>query len=347
MRKWAFGIVGAGTISDYHARAINDTPGAEIYGVCGLSIDRVKEFSAKYNCRAFADYDEMFKEEQIDIVTLATPSGVHAAPAIAAAKAGKNVLCEKPLEITLDRIDAMIEAHEKAGTQLGGILQVRFDKALDPLREAIRQGRFGTITHASVYVPWWRTDEYYTDSWHGTWKLDGGGALMNQSIHIIDTLCEMMPPVESVMAYTATLGHPRMETEDTACAVLKFSGGALGTIYGSTASYPGRFMRLEITGTKGTVIFEEDSLSVWTFAEETEEDERIRKRFGQVQSIGGESAPDQFPHTLHTVLFQEFIKSLETGEEFRINGHEARKSVQLIQAIYESSRNHKPVVLNQ
>ena len=200
---------------------------------------RQRSWRKSITVKAFASYDEMLKVKEIDIVTIATPSGLHAEPVIAAAKAGKHVICEKPLDVTLERIDSMIAAHKRAGTLLAGVFQNRFTDAMVPLRQAIKAGRFGTITYAGVYVPWWRTDEYYKDSWHGTWKLDGGGALMNQSIHMVDMLCDLMPPVESVQAYTNKLGHPQIEAEDTAVAVVKFISGALGIIYGTSAFVSG------------------------------------------------------------------------------------------------------------
>jgi predicted dehydrogenase len=266
-------------------------------------------------------------------------------PALAAAKAGKHVLCEKPLETTLERIDAMIEAHKECGTVLGGIFQYRFDDAIAPLKEAIDSGRFGRITYAGVYVPWWRSDEYYQDSWHGTWKLDGGGALMNQSIHMVDMLCYLMPPIESVQAFAATLGHPQIETEDTATAVVRFAGGAFGVIYGTTASYPGRFKRLEITGTKGTVVYLEDSFSMWQFAEERPEDQQIRNKFGKVKGLGGVADPAAISYENHKRNFQAFIESLDSGQDFCINGSEAQKAVEVILAIYKSSKEHKAVKL--
>ncbi len=220
MKIWNFGIIGAGLIADFHARAIADIENAKLVGFCDIVSERAKKLAEKFDARVFKDYEEMVNSDQIDIVTVATPSGLHMEPTIAAAKAGKHVICEKPLDITLERIDAMVEAHQKSGTLLGSIFQSRFNDAVTPLREAINSGRFGVITYAGAYVPWWRSDQYYEGSWHGTWKLDGGGALMNQSIHMIDMLCYLMGPVESVQAFVGTLGHPQIETEDTGVAVV-------------------------------------------------------------------------------------------------------------------------------
>jgi len=345
MQEWNFGIIGAGLIADFHARAIRDIPNARLVGVCGRTSDRAQKLAQKYSCKAFTDYREMVAHDEINILTIATPSGFHMEPTIAAAEAGKHVLCEKPLEVTLDRIDAMIAAHEKAGTKLGGIFPYRFNDAMPLLRNAINAGRFGTITYAGVYVPWWRSDAYYKDSWHGTWKLDGGGALMNQSIHMIDMLCDLMPPVESVQAYMHHLGHPQIETEDTAVVSLRFANGAVGVIYGTTASWPGQFRRFEITGTRGTVVYLEDSFTTWKFADETDADEDIRRRFGQISGGGGVADPAAISYENHTRNFKAFLDSLETGREFSINGREARKAVALILAIYEAGKTQKCVRL--
>ncbi|MHC4194780.1 MAG: Gfo/Idh/MocA family protein [Planctomycetota bacterium] len=339
MKTWNIGVIGAGLIADFHAKAITALANAKLIGFCDIIPVKAQQMADKYSCRYFKNCDDMLKSDEIDVVSIATPSGSHMEPAIAAAKAGRHVICEKPLEITLERIDAMLEAHEKSGTTLGGIFQYRFDDAIAPLKEAIDSGRFGTITYAGVYVPWWRSDEYYEGSWHGTWKLDGGGALMNQSIHMVDMLCALMPPIESVQAFTAALGH------DTATAVLRFTSGALGVIYGTTASYPGRYKRFEITGTKGTVVYVEDSFQTWQFAEEGPEDEQIRGKFGKVKGGGSVAEPAAISCENHRRNFEAFLDSLEKGGGYCISGKEARKSVEVILAIYKSAAEEKCVRL--
>ena len=346
MKIWNFGIIGAGLIADFHAKAIADIPNAKLTACCDTVVERAEKLAAKTGCKAYGSYEELLKNDEIDIVTIATPSGFHMEPTVVAAEAGKHVICEKPLDITLERIDSMIEAHEKSSTRLGGIFPYRFNDMMVPLREAINSGRFGVISYAAIFVPWWRTDEYYKDSWHGTWKLDGGGALMNQSIHMVDMLCDVMPPIESVQAFVGTPGHPQIEAEDTAVAVLRYTNGALGMVYGTTASYPGQFRRFEITGTKGTVINVENSITVWQFADEKPEDKEILKKFGQIEGGGGVADPAAITHENHTRNFKAFLDALETGQDFWISGAEARKAVEVILAIYESARKQKPVKLN-
>lgn len=345
MKIWNFGIIGAGAVAAFHARAIKDIPNAKLIGFCDSGSGRAAQLAEQYSCKTFASYQEMVRSHEIDIVTIATPGGFHKEPTIAAAEAGKHVICEKPLEISLARVDAMIEAHLKAGTRLGGIFQYRFVEAMKPLKQAINSGRLGVITYVGVYVPWWRKDEYYQNSWRGTWKLDGGGALMNQSIHMVDMLCDVMPRAESVQAFMSKQGHPQIESEDTTVAVLRYTNGPLGIIYGTTASWPGQSKRFEITGTRGTIIYLEDSFTVWQFADEKPEDQQIREQFGQVKSTSGASEPMAIPYENFTRNIKAFIDALESGEEFCLNAKEARKAVELVLAIYQSAKEQRIVRL--
>ncbi len=346
MKQWNFGIVGAGLIADFHCRAIADLPNGKVVAICDVVKDRAQHLANKYGGKAFDDYEFMIADSDVDIVTIATPSGLHMEPTVYAAEQGKHVLCEKPLDVTLERIDAMIAAHDKAGTRLGGIFPYRYNEALLPLKEAIAEERFGTISYAGVYVPWWRTDEYYQDSWHGTLKLDGGGALMNQSIHMIDMLCDVMPPVKSVQAFMDRIGHPQIEAEDTAVAVLRFVNGALGIIYGTTSSWPGQLRRFEISGTRGTVIQLEDSFSVWQFAEEKPQDNDIREKFGKVVGPGGVADPAAITHHNHTRNFAAFLNAVENDQDFAIDGKEARKAVEVILSVYEAAGKESIVHLD-
>lgn len=320
-------------IADFHALAIGDITGAQVAGFCDGGSGRATRLAEKYGVTVYRDYKELIQHKDVNIVAVATPSGFHMEPTILAAENGKHVICEKPLEVTLERIDKMIEAHERAGTHLGGIFPYRYNESFQVLKNAIKQDRFGKITYAGIQVPWWRNDQYYQDSWHGTWKLDGGGALMNQSIHMVDYLLALMGPVKHVHGYIDHLGHS-IEAEDTAVAVLRFENQALGTIYGTTASYPGQFRKLLITGTGGTVIQEEDSFRVWDFREELEQDQEIRQRLGGIHGGGGVSDPGAIPYENHTRNIQAFLDAIEDNKPFAIDGHEARKAVELILRIY-------------
>lgn len=342
MKIWNFGIIGAGMVADFHAKAITSLKNANLAGICGINTEKVRNLSAKYGCKAFLDTEDLFRSGNVDIVTIATPNGAHMEPAIEAAKHGIHVICEKPLEISLDRIDNMIKAHAEAGTRLGGIFNYRFSDTIPHLKKAISDGRFGTITYASVHVPWWRNEAYYKDSWHGTVMLEGGGALLNQAIHMIDILQYLIGPVDSVQGYVATLAH-QIEVEDTGTAILRFKNKALGVIYGTTASFPGQFRRLEITGTKGTVIQVENSFKVWQFLDQTDDDMEIINSFSHIEGGGGASDPAAIPFEPHARNIEAFIKAVESGDPFVIEGTEARKAVELTLGIYASARQMKPV----
>ena len=338
MKKWNWGIIGAGLIADFHARAILSLENSQLIGISGTNQQKAKNLAEKYNCSQYSTYSELLDSKDLDLVVIATPSGAHVKPCIEAAEKGIHVLCEKPLEINLERIDQMIAAHEKAGTYLGGIFNFRFDETTEIIKNAIDSGRLGTITCASVYVPWWRSDEYY-EGWHGTWDLDGGGALMNQSIHMIDLLQYMMGPVDNIAGFTSKQGHPQIETEDTGVAVVRFKNKALGVIYGTTGSWPGQLRRMEITGTKGTIVLVDDSLQLWQFAEMTDEDEKIIQKYGKVQGASGVADPAAMTPDNHAKNMAAFISAIEDKRKFEIDGKEARKAVALILDIYSSSEN--------
>jgi predicted dehydrogenase len=336
MKTWNFGIIGAGLIADFHAQAIQSLSNANLVGITGTNHEKALKLSEKYNCKIFSDYSELLSSDEIDIVTIATPSGAHMEPAIEAAQMGKHVICEKPLEITLERIDRMIEAHAKSGTYLGGIFNFRFEGTTEIIKNAIDTGRLGAITFAAVYVPWWRTDKYY-EGWHGTRDLDGGGAMMNQSIHMVDLLQYMMGPVENIGAFKSKLGHPQIETEDTAVSIVQFKNNALGVIYGTTASFPGQFRRMEITGTKGTIVLVENSLKVWQFAEMNDEDEKIIQKFGAIEGGGGVADPAAISYVCHAKNISAFINAIEERKAFEIDGSEARKAVEIVLDIYKAA----------
>ncbi len=337
MKIWKVGIVGAGMIADFHAKAINSLPNARLTGIWNIRKEKAERLAQKYGVQRWGSLEEMMQSDETEIVMIATPSGAHMEPSIEAAAYGKHVLCEKPLEISLERIDQMIDAHNRAGTFLGGIFNMRYNETTQIIKRAIDEQRFGVITYAAVHVPWWRSEAYY-EGWHGTWGLDGGGALMNQSIHMIDLLQYLMGPVKSIGAFYDHLGHPRIEAEDTSVAIVRFENRALGMIYGTTASWPGQFRRLEIAGTKGTILLVENSLTVWQFAEMREDDHTIIKKYGTIEGGGGVADPAAISFENHAKNLAAFIRSIEEGRRFEIDGIEARKSVSLILDIYRSAQ---------
>lgn len=275
-RQFGFGIVGAGTISDIHALAINAIENAKLVGVYSINKNKSNVFAGKYNCFAFNSLEELANHPEIDVVCICTPSGMHLDPAIKCIQAGKHCLVEKPLEVTLEKCDKIIEAADKAGVKVGVIFPSRFYEVSLQLKKSLDEKRFGDLVLGDAYVKWHRTDAYYKSSaWRGTWELDGGGALMNQGIHSVDLLQWYMGEVEFVQSIAANVCHKGIEVEDTIVSTPKFKNGALGTIECSTAVFPGALKRIEIMGTKGTAILEESKLIKWEFEEPTENDKTI------------------------------------------------------------------------
>ncbi len=239
MAQHGFGIIGCGMIAEFHTRAINEIPGSQVvaaYDQVKASAEKIASM-ASGQCQLCDNLESLLARPDVDVVCICTPSGAHAELVVQAARAGKHVVVEKPLEITLARCDAIIEACDAAGVRLCAIFPSRFTAANIRLKEAISGGRFGRLTLGDTYVKWWRTQQYYdSGGWRGTWALDGGGALMNQAIHNVDLLYWLMGDVESIVALTATLAHSRIEVEDTAVASLRFKNGALGTIEAATSA---------------------------------------------------------------------------------------------------------------
>ncbi|MFW5890142.1 MAG: Gfo/Idh/MocA family protein [Marinilabiliaceae bacterium] len=331
------GIIGAGLIAETHAKALKALDEAELVGFCDNGSGRASELAGKFNCKAWHDYKKLITSGDIDVVIIASPSGAHMEPAVLAAEHGIHVLCEKPLEITLERTDRMIQAHKKNNTYLGGIFNFRFDEPVHLIKKAIEEGRFGKITYAGVFVPWWRSEKYYAGNWHGTKTLDGGGALMNQSIHMVDLLQYLMGPVSSVKSYTATLDH-EIETEDTAVAIFQFSNKALGMLHGTTTAYPGHPRRLEIMGTKGTVVMENATIKTWQFAVPHEDDKTIATYKTHDQTSGGAADPGDISYINHQKNIRAFLKAIKEGTKFEIDGKEARKAIEIVLNIYEAAR---------
>ena len=273
-----FGIIGLGMISEFHASAIEHMKDARLVAGFDPVPGRAEAFAKKHGCRGYEKLEEFLKDPELEIVTVATPSGLHMDGAIAAANAKKHVIVEKPLDVTPEKCKAIVDACRKNGVKLSGIFPSRYHEVSQVIKNAIDKGRFGKIAFADAQIKWFRTQEYYdSGAWRGTWKMDGGGCLMNQGIHAIDLLQWFMGPVDEVSAFVNTVGHERIEVEDTAAVALRFRNGAVGTIEGSTCAYPGFLKRIEVMGTKGTAVMEEESLIKWEFAEETEEDKKIRR----------------------------------------------------------------------
>jgi predicted dehydrogenase len=342
-----FGIIGLGMISNFHARAVQDLSGAKLIAGYSRSAEKAAAFAEKHGCQPYDDLQAMLADPRVQVVTVCTPSGAHLEPAIAAIRAGKHVIVEKPLEITLKRCDQIIREAEKAQVMVSTTFPSRFHESSQLMKQAVEKQRFGRITLADAYVKWFRTQQYYdSGAWRGTWNLDGGGALMNQAIHSVDLLLWLMGPVVEVTAHTAMLAHEKIEVEDVAVATVKFASGALGVIEASTAAFPGELKRIEISGSHGTAVLREEDIITWKFAKQTKADEALLARMsGQTKTGGGAADPAAIGHHGHLKQFKNVLDAITKGKPLLIDGPEGRRSVELILAIYQSAASGKAVKL--
>ncbi len=333
------GIIGCGAIAKMHIDSYLQIPETRIVAVSDVNETAAKRTAEALHVYWYTDVQEMLDREDLDLVSICTPSGLHSAAAIAAAQAGKHVIVEKPLDVKLDKIDAMIEACEKNGVQLHCIFNNRYREGNIFLKKAIEAGRFGRLINANASIRWYREPDYYVKSpWHGTKKLDGGGALMNQSIHYIDLLLWMAGDVDCLSAYTGTLLHKTIETEDTAVAALKFRNGALGTVLATTSTYPGYPAELEIVGERGSASIEDGILKQWAFIDSDPlDDEAIKYQGEMVIDNGRASVPMAFSCAEHKKQIEHTVMTILKNGKPEIDGRSARKSVALILAIYESA----------
>ena len=342
-----FGVIGCGMIAHFHAKAIADIRGATLVAVCDTAPEAADRFAEAAGCKSYHSLKRMLADPAIDVVTVATPSGAHLGPAVAAAAAGKHVIVEKPLEINLRRCDRVIAECKKAGVVLSTIFPSRFHDPSVEIKRAIDAGRFGRLTVGDAIVKWYRTQQYYdSGAWRGTWQLDGGGALMNQAIHSVDLLTWMMGPIVEIRAHTAMLAHKRIEVEDVAMATLKFACGALGVIEASTAIYPGYLKRIEIHGTTGSAVMEEEDIIAWDFAKRKPRDKAIHAKMAGRQSGGGGAAdPAAIGHHGHTGHFKDVLAAIRKGARPLVDGPEGRRSVEIILGIYKAAETGRTVKL--
>lgn len=344
---FGFGIVGCGMIANFHAKAVADIDGASVVACYDAVPAAADKFAQCNGCTAYHELDKMLASPDVNVVTVCTPSGAHMEPAVAAAEAGKHVIVEKPLEVTLTRCDRIIQATEKAGVVLSTIFPSRFHESARLMKDAVEKGRFGRLTIGDAYVKWYRTQDYYdSGEWRGTWKLDGGGALMNQAIHSVDLLAWLMGPVREISAHTATLAHERIEVEDVAVATLQFENGALGVVEATTAAYPGSLKKIELHGSAGSALLEEEDITCWKFAEETESDRQLRERMaGRTETGGGAADPAAIGHHGHTEQFKNVLDAIKNKTKPLIDGPEGRRSVEIILAVYQAAEAGQTVKL--
>src|SRR5262245_57951410 len=348
-RPLGVAIVGCGMIARFHARALQDVPETRLIALVSRNRANAENLLKAVDLSAsiHTDLAPVLDRKDIDIVIVTTPSGVHLEPAVAAARAGKHVVVEKPLEITAERCDAIIRACDDSGVQLCTIFPSRFGDANQALKAAVTASRFGRLTLGETTCKWWRPQSYYDEGgWKGTKALDGGGALMNQAIHNVDLLSWMMGPVTHISGFTATLAHERIEVEDTAVACLRFANGALGVIQATTSVHPGLPKTIAVHGDRGTVVIEQDDVLRWELTPETAEDAGVKQRFARkTGASGGSSNPASISHQGHARQLADFVEAITTGRSPLVDGREGRKAVEIILAIYRSAETGRVVEL--
>ncbi len=353
-----FGLVGCGVIGPLHARAITSLPDTKLVAVTDIAREKAQKLADQYGARAYTDMRVMLANESLDVVNICTPSGMHGEHAICAMCAGCHVIVEKPMEVNLERIDAMLHAQRENGVKLAVISQHRFDPATQRVQKLVAEGALGRLVMGNAQIPWWRSQAYYdSGDWRGTWALDGGGVLMNQGIHYIDMLQWLMGPVKSLIAYKDTLVHQRMETEDVAVAVLRFASGALGTISATTGAYPGLATRIEIYGNKGSATIAGDEL---TYLHLARNEQQAAGAYGSQTSTGnalsekdittngatGASDPGAISTNSHALQIADMVRAIREDGTPLVDGYAARRPVEIILGIYESVRTGKEIFLS-
>lgn len=336
------GIVGAGTIGKVHCDAFSQIEGARIVAIADPVEEAATALATKYGARHYGSYDDLLADDDVGLVVLATPSGLHPEQAVLAAEAGKNIVTEKPMAITAEGLDRMIAAADENNVELAVIFQNRLSPEVIKVKRAVEAGMIGTPLFGNGFIHWRRTQQYYDASggWRGTWELDGGGALMNQGIHTIDLVQWIMGGISSVSAYTSTLVHD-IETEDTACAAVLFKSGALGMIQGSTATSNDWPVKVEIVGTGGKAVLESGKLTFWEGESKLTDD--LLTPLDREFSDGW--APGEHFGAAHRRQLNLIVKALQDGETPPFPGREARKAVDIILGIYESERRGARVQL--
>ena len=335
-------LLGCGRIAENHARILGEgqVPGVRLAAVCDVVPGKAEVYAKRYGVPMFTDYREMLARPDIDVVVVLTPSGMHPEHSIAAARAGKHVVCEKPMALRLRDADRMIEEADKAGVRLFVVKQNRYNAPVQALRRALEAGRFGRLILGTARLRWMRDQSYYdADAWRGTWKYDGG-ALTNQAVHHLDMLRWMMGDVVSVKAY-ATTALAKIEAEDTLVAVIRFASGALGAMEATSACRPCDLeASLSVMGATGEVVIGGTSVNKivdWHFCEPRPGDDMVAaETYSEPANVYG---------TGHLYYYQNVVDCLDRGLPALVDGREARKTVELLCAIYESVASGNEITL--
>jgi predicted dehydrogenase len=342
-KKLKIGIVGCGTIADIHAQAIRESGNAELHSVFSRSIENTKRCGEKYNVKWFADWEQFISDTELDAVSVCTPSGNHLDYGEKAAGAGKHVIVEKPIEVTLERANTLIKKCKANNVKLAVIYQSRFTTEMEKLKKQLDNNTIGTVFMADANIKWFRNQEYYDSGvWRGTFQLDGGGVLINQAIHTIDLLQWFLGDVDTVYGKTGTFTHQNIEGEDNAVAVLRFKSGALATIQASTSVVPAQPRKIEIHGEKGSVKIIDNVVKITLDGESKNTDSEKEK-----QSSGADSPLAGFSIEPHKKQFEAIVNAIYSDTEPPVSGSESLKSLAIVLAVYKSSESGLVIKINE
>ena len=332
-KKVGFGIIGTGNIAKFHADCIEKIPDALLFGVLSKSQSRADQVAKNYKCPVFWDMEKLLSHPEIDVICVCNESGLHGATITKIANAGKHVLCEKPIETTVKKIEQIELVVKSSGIKLGCVFQNRENPEYKKLKTFVEAGSLGKILLCQTSINWYRSPTYYEGSWRGTKALDGGAALINQGIHTIDLMLNLMGEVSEISGFIDTLNH-QIEGEDVAVAALKFKNGVLGTLSGGTALFPGEPESISIYGTLGNIVFRGGKI-VSSSIESIDQ----ALNLSNVDTGSGASDPMAITDQFHIAAIQDMINAIRDNHSPNVNIDEAKKSVALINAIYQSSGN--------
>jgi UDP-N-acetyl-2-amino-2-deoxyglucuronate dehydrogenase len=341
-KKFGIGIVGLGNISDVHAEAIKLTNDGKLVSAYSSTEKKVKKFEKSYGAKGYTSYEDFLKDPELDIVSICTPSGTHLDFGKAAAEAGKHVVVEKPIEVTLKKAGALIDSCKANGVKLAVIYQSRFSEDTIKMKQAIDNGEIGDVFMSTASVKWFRDQEYYTSSpWRGTFKLDGGGAVINQSIHTIDLLVWMLGGIDSVQAYKGTFTHPTIEAEDNAVSIFRTKSGSIGTFVASTSIVPPFPRRIEVFGSEGSAVLDESTFRLL----KTEDDLKSAKDSAE-DATGGSSPLAHFKFDPHKNQFNAIMDAIREDRDPPVSGTDSLQSLAFVEGLYKSADSGEQVKLD-
>ena len=349
-KEIGFGVVGLG-MGAYHVSAIVEAKGARLVALCDADEERLNKTNESFKVKAYKNYTDMLNDSEVEVINVCTPSYLHVDMAIPAVKAGKHVIVEKPVDISVKKINMLIEEGKKAGVKMGAIFQSRTTPLNKRIKATIDNGRLGKVIGVHGLLPWFREQSYYQGphgSWKGTWDKDGGGSLMNQGVHTVDLLQWFGGRVKSVFGAYGVFAHD-VSAEDKTVAILKFENGALGTLMTTTCAYPGISQNILIHGDKGIITKEEDQLTSWKIKSEREKEEETEmlNLYGPQEKRGATTASDPMAvgASGHTGLIEDIVQCILEDKEPIITIESAKHAVEIVNAIYESGRTGKEIFL--